>query len=84
MNNMWKIQFLRVFDEGILQYTVPIFAPNLCYFFLTFYPLQKTEVNTSPFYGKLFVIYIIKINRKIILINRLDFFAGCHYMQVLF
>merc|ERR1719422_2753913 len=43
MNNMWTIQFQRVFNEGILQYSVPIVAPNLCYFFLTFYPLHKKQ-----------------------------------------
>ena len=70
MNNMWTIQFLRVFNEGILQYAISIFAPELCYFYLTFYPLQKkTEMKTSPLYDKFFVIYIIKINRKVIQID---------------
>ena len=70
--------------KGYYNILYPYLHQTYATSFLLFTLCKKTEVNTSPFYGKLFVIYIIKINRKIILINRLDFFAGCHYMKVLF
>ena len=87
MNNMWTIQFLRVLrDERILQYTISIFAPNLCYFYLTFYPLQKKQKWKQALFS-LWQVFcnLYHQDKSESHSNRLDFFNRLpFYMQVLF